>query len=380
MSKPVNFSKNPIALHAITANHVNDNFRFQLSIKAYDHAGAELASASLKGVPDANGEFVFNAKTFLHAILKPDLPFVNQNQILPGTASFLNWTADLSEYWGTPTASLKSTSRLADNLVLMAGLSFHSFPGNDFIAEHVARDRKFLTWQPDFKLVSPDQQEYLYYLNVEQNMPTVYRQVKAYYTDGTSTSFPAISLANATDKLLIVPAGLQQIGLQTLPKKVSSYQVWLSSDSAGYSNKSEVRTYLVDHNYYKSVRYFLYQNSLGGFNTLRTTGEIEEGLEVDVQEAETVLGDEYSAADSQFFEYGENYQDAVKANTGFIISKAEMQHLKEFLTSKYRYEIVNGRFVRIILNTNRFKLGKSFSHEHSIDFEYRYAHRETAFA
>lgn len=382
MSKPVNFSRNPVAIHALTANHGNPNFKFEFLIKAYNHTAAEIAAVTLKGVPDAEGKFVLNAQQLLHAQLQPDLPAFNQAQILPGIYSLLQWTADISEFWGTSPLVKYGTTRVADNLVLMAGLSYLDFPGNNFITEHVAQGKKFLTWQPYQKLVSPGQQEFLYYLNVEQNLPTAYLHVKANHTDGTTTQLQPLSLANATDRLLIIPAGYDQLQLGTLAKKVSSYQVWISAaaDSASTLNKSEERHYIVDYHYYKEPRYFLYQNSLGGFNTLRTTGETEEGTEVDIQEGERTVGDEYSPADSQYFSYGATFREKRKVNTGQLLYREELRHLREFFTSNYIYEIIGGRFVRIILEGSRHNLGKSSSSEYFAEFEYRYAHNEPAFS
>src|SRR5699024_1526775 len=163
----------------------------------------------------------------------------------------------------------------------------------------------FLTWQPNNKRVTPDQQEYLYYLTTNQAYTTLYMHGQATFSDGTTADIPSKSIIGATDKLCIIPVGYGQLGLADLDatKTVKKYSICVnkSADPTALENRSEDRTYVLDHQYYKHTRYFLYQNSLGGFETLRCTGKFTDKIEVLQQEGQRVLPANYGPAQASYF-------------------------------------------------------------------------------
>lgn len=378
-----NFSRNPIPVVCASANAGNANFRYELDVKLMDALSGVFESVfSLKGKPAGDGEYVFNVQK-LHAFLSPDLPGFNQDQILLGSASKRRWKATIKEWWGETVATERITRETEPKDILMAGLSFLHWPGNAFFADNIETNGQFLTWQPNNKRVTPDQQEYLYYLTTNQAYTILYIHGMVTFTDGTTAIIPSKSIAGATDKLCIVPVGYTQLALADIdPEKVvKKYSIWVnkSADPTALENRSEDRTYILDHQYYKHARYFLYQNSLGGFETLRCTGKFTDKIEVLQQEGQRVLPANYGPNQASYFPYGTRYDYGMEANAGALDAESK-RHLIEFLISEHRYEILPEGFVAIRLLKDKEDLVKDYETMPEFEFEYKYAHQNPAYS
>lgn len=375
----INFSRNPIPLVCNSAFAAQPNFRYELQAKIMNPVSGNYETVfTLKGRPASDGEYVFDVQK-LHALLSPDLPAFNQSNILIGDKSLRMWRATVQEWWGTPVATLRSSYDTTPEAILMAGLSFRSWPGNNFFEQNIESYRQFLTWQPAVKTVSPEQQEYLYYLTANQSWGSIYRHGQVVFTDNSTMAIPPINTA-VSDNLCIIPVGFDQMDLASLnpAKKVKKYTVWVSGTSNPAIGKSEERTYIVDHEYYKHQRYFLYQNSLGGFETLRCTGKFEDNIEVLQQEGERVLPAMYDKGSAAYFAFSTRYDYGFKANVG-PLDAASKRHLIEFLISRHRYEILRDGFAPIRLLKDKEALVKDYETMPEFEFEYKYAFQNHAY-
>ena len=159
--------------------------------------------------------------------------------------------------------------------IIKAGLSEEDFVGWGavFFDQLQTTTRRFLTWQPDVKTVSVTQEEYLYFLlNCSPLPTTVYRRVEVSYEDGSDDLLTIGSVTNAAlYQVVCMPVGFTALGLGNLFKKVVQYRVWLSDQN--HYRISEIRTFLPDLLHRPQERFLLFSNSLGGFDTLRLTGE-----------------------------------------------------------------------------------------------------------
>ena len=374
----INFSRNPVPVEAITANHQQPNFRFEFTIKVYDAGGAEKEAITFKGVPDSTGQFTFDAQPLLHAMLAPDVPMAGQSTINFGGNSFLSWTADVSEWYGSPDVIQQSTTRYASNKVLMGGLSFREFPGNTFFAD---RADKFLTHAPDNKLLAPGQPDFLYYL-VPESWASLYLHAEVFYNDGTSQLTVAKQAAAASGKLAIIPAGFTQLGLDDInvAKFPLSYKLWVApSNLPTDAGASEKRSYLLDYFAYPHARQFLYQNSLGAFESIRCTGRFEVSRQIDRQNGERVIGSSYSPSDASRFSYNSMSYASIKGNSGMQLNRAWFNHLQEFIRSNEVFEIQGNSLVPVVIESNNYKGEKSYDYELAAEFEYSIAQTDNAY-
>ena len=168
----------------------------------------------------------------------------------------------------------------------LANEDFYAF-GENFWKSWQAEKRQFLTWQPDYKRVRAAQEEYLYFLVNFTPTPTELRlRVRTIGADGQGgAAVTARSIANPLlYSVLSLPVGLSSLGLATPLDDVTAYEVWLANEAN--ARVSEVRRYVLDRHYEPNDRALLFVNSLGGWDTLRLTGQAQQTLKVAQQTAE----------------------------------------------------------------------------------------------
>jgi hypothetical protein len=159
--------------------------------------------------------------------------------------------------------------------VLKAGISETQFKdwGNLLLTDKLGKAGKFLTWQPDNKFIAPDQPEYLYFLNNLNPSPNEIRlRAELFFEDGGSEFITVRTLSTVTPmSVYCVP-----VGVATIPQLaahswvVTNYRVWLSNENG--LRISDTRMFYIDSTYRPYNRYILFNNSLGGFDTLRCSG------------------------------------------------------------------------------------------------------------
>lgn len=175
---------------------------------------------------------------------------------------------------------------------------------------------RFLTWQPDHKRVLPDQPEYLYFLANQQPAPAVLRlRAELTYTDG---SMEVVTLFEQTEvtsmSVYCLPVGPIMLG--TMRPSVRQYAVWVSDE--GDNRLSDVRTFLIDSTYYPQTRYLLFDNSLGGFDTLALTGRGTEKLSTKRAEAERGTAVDGRATFAERIVTGSESRRELTVHTGYL--------------------------------------------------------------
>ncbi|MDQ1085649.1 hypothetical protein [Siphonobacter sp. SORGH_AS_1065] len=170
--------------------------------------------------------------------------------------------------------------------IAKSGLAPEHFPGyqDEFFSRFQTQKRQFLTWQPTFKTVGLSEEIYLsFMLNVFPVPATLKLRLQCVLSNGNTLPVATISELSGLNQygVAICPVGPAVLDL---PTDWASYQVWLSDEAN--ERISEVRTYTLDTAYQPYERYILYSNSLGGWDTLRLTGEASEKLRVSQVTAE----------------------------------------------------------------------------------------------
>src|SRR5690606_4819047 len=90
-----------------------------------------------------------------------------------------------------------------------------------------------------------------------------------------------------------------------------------------------------------------------------------------------ILPHGYTPTDRQYYQYDVRSRYNLTANTGYLY-KGWKEHLQEFYQSESIYEILNGRFIPVELNSDKLSLPDFRVHTHFDEFEYRYAHDNNA--
>ena len=240
--------------------------------------------------------------------------------------------------------------------------------------EKLTYNQWFLTWQPKTKLVTRYQVEKLYYL-LQQPVEQLILCVSYWLKSGEGNHrepFAAIDEPEAKKvyEFCVTPNTLQVPGYDS--EHLDYYQVWLED---GLMNRiSEVRTFRMDHRYHEEQRHFLFRNSLGGYDTLRVTGDQEDNLEFDRVSVSKILQADFTEQDHQLTTGSASETRIHKANTGFK-TRAEVAWIRDFFLSKQVYQVMgNGlKLVPVIITNTQAFQRRDREDLFAIEFEYRRA-------
>ncbi|GAB3802964.1 hypothetical protein GCM10028819_32120 [Spirosoma humi] len=234
--------------------------------------------------------------------------------------------------------------------VFKGGLANEDFAGwsDRFFDRYLADTRQFLTWQPDAKSVSQYQPEYLYFLlNCSPVPALINRRLQVNYPDGRSDVRTLDTLSGAAiNQVVCVPAGMAPNGLVN---DVASYQLWLSD---GNNNRiSQVRTFIVDNKEQAQERFILFENSLGGFDTLRILGQGSESTTV--RRTLVDIDPQTAAIDAaQLRVIQVDGEQSLTVSTGYFTRQGSgwARYLEELLLSKSIYLVTPKGHVPLLLS------------------------------
>jgi hypothetical protein len=345
---------------------------------------------------DAAGKASVNVKRVAEAMgivgdyLRPSLPSFNQTTITEASGPIKFFYLKISDVNAT-TGSVISTTTTTNYSVMLAGINFdwQHYTSRELINFIVdGTKRRWLTWQPQTKLVRKDQQEYLYYyhdgFNIGNNLRLKYQ---LFYTDGTSSAATDKFVQSfATGKIYIIPVGYGQMNLAAVVdplKTLSYYTVWLYSDS-NTAPVTTIRTYDMDDRCFPGSKYLLFLNSISGMDTIRVIQNAESGLKTSAETAEhqqiyfNVDADPSILPAGQFYDYQRTGQRSHKVVTDLYTLETRL-YLQELFMSTNVFEVKNGRFLPIKIVTDSLSLDKGSAALQSIAFEYRYQFEDNSY-
>lgn len=275
-----------------------------------------------------------------------------------------------------PDLAVQTVSESEPFFVLAGGVSLlqaaiYNRQGTSFW-EKLGYNGYFLTWQPDNKPITRYQTEKLYYLLQEPVSQLILRRAY-FFTNGTGNhSEPVASIEDPAVKqvyeLTITPFVQNVPGWET--NLLDYFQVWMEDEKM--NRISEIRTYRMDYTRYENPRLFFFRNSLGGYDTLRTTGNQEDSLEYDRTTVDLETGSGFTEQDHRFSQFTVTEIRVFKANTGWITPE-NSAWIRDFFLSRQVYQILRTKLVPIVITTTQVVHRRDRRELYSLDFEYRYS-------
>lgn len=318
---------------------------------------------------------LFNIQDAIHRYMGSDLPAYGLAAITLCTGILRRYKIRYAEKFGTDPDYVIAT--LSDVCyVLKGGVNFiENGYEPAFLTGYTLSNQKFITAQPRTKTVVATQPEYLYFF-VPTSTTTVNLQAKIYYTDGTTLTVTALTKATTEAyQLYIIPVGYTQIIAPSATKAVSKYQVWVENQSAAV--KSEVFTYKLSSKTEVDEHFFLFESSLGAFETLRTTGEHTKAISTEATIAQRITEVGYTNSDGETEKFDVTGNNTFLQSTGYK-TKDEIEWLEDLLYSKKVIEIVNGEYIPVIINTAGITKYKTRDNLFAYTFEYTHAFNNKA--
>ncbi len=215
--------------------------------------------------------------------------------------------------------------------------------------------QNFLTWQPQSKQVKLNDPEWLTYFSALYATKVV--KAKGYYLDNTTETIVVYTI---DEEPKCWTMNVQYALLAGKFTAAPSYiDVWVE-DSDGV-RLTFIQRYILHADFDEFDDLFVFENSLGGIDTIRYTGTLQEINEPDV--ASAIFGEET-------MEFGLDVDRYFSKNTGGFKSERQQQWAVDFFNSYNRYRIADGIVRRIVLRKADIKGVKRDVNSFSFNFAY----------
>lgn len=310
----------------------------------------------------------------LHAFLTSDYPELSaaysicQNSIRP-------YYFRMAQFYGS-IPFVRKLTKSATYYINKGGLSKKNALLRDIIAELAPGTDKtkwrFLRQGSKNKPVSPAQPEWLTWINFTGASQTISLELTI-YNDDSSDSGPINVVAGVVTpslQKLQFQAGFTQLDITSRQDlKNPIYYTLRIKGAAGYL--TDTYTYVIDYTYRPWPRYFVYENSYGGFQTIGTVGKGINEYDRTKDDAQMEVNQHQAAIDGEFLEANILIQEKGTVNIGYDRSgRRNVILLRDFIVSRTKYVWDNGALVPIGLNTKNLKDAADGVNVYANSFEY----------
>ncbi|MFN8347425.1 MAG: DUF5977 domain-containing protein [Spirosomataceae bacterium] len=248
-----------------------------------------------------------------------------------------------------------------------------------FFTRLIGEKNRFLTWKPDGLSVSKAQPEYLYFLSNFSPLPSELRLRVTYYTAEGETTFTAKTLAYVSPMTVYcLPVGFTALGLDSVEETILKYEVWVANQAN--ERLSEVRSFRLDYAHYRSEKFLLVQNSLGGYDTIRCVGNSVEALKVNRQLVEQFTGYYYLPTMQEQLINRVTGERQLIVNVGNRLNADYRQYLEEVLLSENLFLLSDSDFVPLIPAFDSLVLGNPLETLIERQLAFRYANQNTRYS
>jgi len=332
------FSDNPITLSARVADHAQKDFLRMICQVWYekDYLSDNYEQLFEAEQPlNGQGETQFNVQSILDSVLQPQLPSLSlQRQ----DQQFKRFYLRYFERYGNDPEQSGSVTQVQENYLLLGGVSQLEYAQGNFFGNYF-QNGPFYTWQPHSKPVYPDQPEYLTFVVNSFDYTEFAVKARLYYIaeDGTESS-EEITLFSQSDvkkyEAYCFPVGVGQLYLLGYScAELDRYAIYCQS---GQNVVSEEREYVLDYKINPYRRYFIFQNSLGGWDTLVTTGRAEHEVSIRTEALEKYLPPKRSPLAHETDILSRSATPETSLSAGYK-TRAMMAALQDFLVSRTVY-------------------------------------------
>lgn len=303
-------------------------------------------------VPDSVKRSLFDIHEILDQFVELNPPIYNQVGVTRCDLLTKQYFVRYYERYGD-TVTEQEVITGVTKAVMMAGTNFPFFNANtDFFTDYLVPSKAFLTWLPAEQDITVAQHQYLYFPIVSAATTSFKSKADIFYTDDTSDLDVEIGAAPGSEQyeIYIIPVGFSQVvqAVSDGGKTVDHYIIYITDQADAVV--SELRTYYLDRKEYLSTAHVLYKNSIGGYDTLRVTGDLAFGLDVTKSVFETILPSTYDLMDPQFHEFNVSGREFIQMSTGHM-KKADLIHLQELILSESIFQIDSVAYLPLTLDT-----------------------------
>lgn len=361
---------------------IRDFFRIAWQLEVYDSDLADyqdIGELQLE-TPDEDGEVTIDISNLLQSELLKKFTY-------PETTTLMQTQNDLigkfrmkyCEVYGNPVAYYNfsfvknvdplvfyfiqgAISYLRMTAILQQGFNFYTW---------LISKQKFLTFSPARKYIHTQQPEKLY-LFIKISM-TAKLYAKAYFTDGTTSANTLLASKDYSTYDMaefIVGYGKAGIAAITPAKTVKRYDIWVENSTGVLL--SEVKSFIVDHNYYEFNRFFIFKNSLGMYESFWANGLSQKTLDIDKEFIRLPVGSDFDLGERSEKQSSSTRNVVFKCSTGFK-DRDYINYISEFLNSDEVYYLDHAYAYPVNILAGTYRLEEDKSGLFYLEFQYKFA-------
>lgn len=271
--------------------------------------------------PNLAGEITIEIRELIFGLLASSLPDDNLFEQSEGASQF--------------------TLTLTDDVNDPIDINFHAIAGGIRPIGSTYLTTNFLTWQERTKYIKEEDPEYLTFFTTQASSV----RILATLDDNTTEEVDYQTLE--TEKLYTFDVSFQTVS-DLFQGDVRKYQVYIvpsAQELNGLSSTklSNVQEFILSTEYFESRDLFIFQNSLGGIDTVSFTGGLEQVENFEINKAT------FGRID---VEYDSESKRRFLKNTGSFRSKWQTRWARDFFASIQKWWFKNDEFQKILTNSN----------------------------
>lgn len=334
---------------------------------------------NVKHYPDENWSTKVNIAQALLDNMGVDLP---SDDVKLCTAINRRWMLEVYEEYGDTPVGWTYDRQTVTGYALKAGIDDAAYtPEYSAVLPINADNEHFLTTQPAGKYVMTDEPTWLTFRIDTEDVPRV--NIMCYYSDGSTKGGVIVSSADMSNvgaqqhDVVMVPVGYEQnlLGNREPNKTMTHYDVQLLPPSPGTSPMYAVRRFYVRHKPELYTRYIVYQNSLGGMDTVRMSGKLSTALKVDKDVSERSWKYTDILPKHRVVSYNLTREREHELATAYY-PQDMIEALEDLLGSEYVYLIeADGRFTPITVSKGSTDVSNEADDLFSLSIKYSPAYR-----
>ncbi len=234
--------------------------------------------------------------------------------------------------------------------------------------EEMFLHKQFCTWQPDNKKTYPGAIEKLYW--IPRRTATESLRIEWTAADGSTGT---LTRSHAATQYLIIEICISPGLVENLiGMPVSAYKIYLNE-------QSEERNYIVSRKYTERADNFVFDNSLGCFDTLTAVGWRKETGNNEREMYNKLLPLKPDWTDRSVMAHRAWRTDKNVSNTGFILDGDWLQYMKEIDLSREAF-VIDGDFpLAITIETGEGVTLDDSTDTHFYEVEWSFAHKNRYF-
>ena len=379
--------------NTITAAVYRPNFSFLLELfveQGYRSGvygkveASQLPNAIYKPTPNTSSQADIYLQDALIDYLTFDLPQLPADDILVKLCekTQVRWWCRITETYGNPAITQPwAQARERSGYAVKSGLNDEEYtPTYNPMPAEASTVNKWMTKCPE-KEILPSQPEWLSFRRDDADIAKIV--IRVTFANGnlySSGLAPQISEAqlNAVSQqndIVMVEAGYDQLGLGAIPTSspIVSWEMQLLD--ASNNNLYKPRKYKVKEQPFLYLRYFIFQNSLGGVDTLRCTGKLTKVQKVERTKSRRPREYSFQMPERLLISTVTDEEMLYEISTGHI-TKAYADYLQELMRSEYVFEYRNGAYFPVQIEQGSLQLFTEDSGMYSLSFKYIAAYDE----